>query len=408
MTNKNYTVLILDILLQYNFIVSVISDLTSHLVITLSIISMATQRHILEQLAALRESLFNSPLNILWSESPYTVKIHIKKSFVKLNTPEQVAPSIPNRPNSPNSLTRCTTCEHTSSALRQAEHGLRESRMVIETLEAARIEAAERINALSGNLARAESAREILAEEAETAREALISQLDQLKTELSQANSKLSAVEQDRDRIVERTDSAKKILDKNLEQIKSELSQRNAQLKSKNKALNDQQNQFDQITAEQERARSNLTKKVDNLLRKNANLQSELDEAKQKVKEERASHKKKRKGKDKAIQIQMDVPVPSLDALTAHIVCKPPAAAATMTAEDIPKNPSTVKVDTDSCPAPAVDTVAAVAAATDTAEDAADAVDPSPPSTIIDSSGTEWPASEPAWVKSLLDIMTDK
>ena len=254
---------------------------------------MAAQRHILEQLAALRESLFNSPLNILWSESPYTVKIQIKKSLVKLNMPEQTAPSIPIRPNSPQSLTRCTTCEHTSSALRQAEHELRESRGIIETLEAARIEAAERINALLGNLAVAESAREILAVDAETAREALISQLDQLKTELSQANSKLSAVEQDKDRIVERTDSARKVLDKNLEQIKSELSQRNSQLKTKNKTLNDHQKQSDQIIAEHDRARSNLTKQVDNLLRKNANLQSKLDDAKQEVKDERASHKKK-------------------------------------------------------------------------------------------------------------------
>ena len=124
--------------------------------------SMTAQRHILEQLAMLREYLFNSPLNILWSESPYTIKIHIKKSLVKLNMSEQSAPTNPNScnsnpnscdsgPNSCNSLIGCASCEHLSSALRQAEHELRESQRLIEPLEVAQLEAAERINALASN-----------------------------------------------------------------------------------------------------------------------------------------------------------------------------------------------------------------------------------------------------------------
>ena len=265
---------------------------------------MSSQRHIHEQLAELRESLFNSPLNVLWSETPFSVKIQIKKSLIKLNRPEQAVPNNPIIGCSPNSLARCDKCEHMSIAFRQAQQ---ESRMIIETLEAARMEATERINVLAGDLAATESEKLRIAEEAEMAREELISQLEHLKSELSQANSKLSAIGNERKNDLERTDSAKKDFEKNLEQIKSELSQRNLQLKAKNKSLNDHQIQSNQVVAEHERARSELTKKVDNLLRKNSNLQSLLDESKKNLREERASHRKKRKGKDKAIQVDVTV-----------------------------------------------------------------------------------------------------
>ena len=292
---------------------------------------MSSQRHIHEQLAELRESLFNSPLNVLWSETPFSVKIQIKKSLAKLNRPEQVVPNNPIIGCSPNSLARCDKCEHMSIAFRQAQQ---ESRMIIETLEAARMEATERINVLAGDLAVAESEKLRFAEEAEMAREELISQLEHLKSELSQANSKLSAIGNERKNDLERTDSAKKDFEKNLEQIKSELSQRNLQLKAKNKSLNDYQIQSNQVVAEHERARSELTKKVDNLLRKNSNLQSLLDESKKKLKEERASHKKKRKGKDKAIQVDVTVTANSEPSATATTV--PAAVAAAAAAATVP------------------------------------------------------------------------
>ena len=288
---------------------------------------MSSQRHIHEQLAELRESLFNSPLNVLWSETPFSVKIQIKKSLIKLNRPEQAVPNNPIIGCSPNSLARCDKCEHMSTAFRQAQQ---ESRMIIETLEAARMEATERINVLAGDLAATESEKLRIAEEAEMAREELISQLEHLKSELSQANSKLSAIGNERKNDLERTDSAKKDFEKNLEQIKSELSQRNLQLKAKNKSLNDHQIQSNQVIAEHERARSEQTKKIDNLLRKNSNLQSLLDESKKKLKEERASHKKKRKGKDKAIQVDVTVTANSEPSATATTV--PAAAAATVPA----------------------------------------------------------------------------
>ena len=189
------------------------------------------------------------------------------------------------------------------------------------------MEATERINVLAGDLAAARSDKERFAEEAEMAREDLISQLEHLKSELSQANSKLSAIGNERKNDLERTASAKKDLEKNLEQIKSELSQRNLQLKAKKKSLNDHQIQSNQVVAEHERARSELTKKVDNLLRKNANLQSLLDESKKNLREERASHRKKRKGKDKAIQVDVTVTANSKPSATATTV--PTAAAAT-------------------------------------------------------------------------------
>ena len=97
------------------------------------------------------------------------------------------------------------------------------------------------MNVLAGDLAAAGSDKEKFAEEAEMAREDLISQLEHLKSELSQANSKLSAIGNERKNYLERTASAKKDLEKNLEQIKSELSQRNLQLKAKKKSLNDHQ-----------------------------------------------------------------------------------------------------------------------------------------------------------------------
>ena len=388
---------------------------------------MSSHCHIHEQLAVLRESLFNSPLNILWSESPYSVKIQIKKSLVKLNRPEQTAPNNPNTrdmtPNSPNSLMGCDNCERMSIAFSQAQQ---ESRMIIETLEAARLEASERINVLESDLAVAKSDKDRLAKEAETAREDLTSQLNHLKSELSQANSKLYAVEHDRNRVVERTDSAKKALETSLEQIKSELSQRNLQIKAKNKSLNDHQIQSNQVIAEHERARSELTKKVDNLLRKNSNLQSLLDESKKQVKEERASHRKKRKGKDKAIQVDMtvtaksDLPVtattdPAMaDTTTAPAATAVAATATAKTAGDsastaiaidpkydpnddivpiVPKPPATIVNETVCEPLSA----AAVPAAPHAAADA------SVEETTKDSAETA-EVTAPAWARHLLDL----
>ena len=380
-------------------------------------------RHIHEQLAELRESLFNSPLNVLWSETPFSVKIQIKKSLIKLNRPEQAVPNNPIIGCSPNSLARCDKCEHMSIAFRQAQQ---ESRMIIETLEAARMEATERINVLAGNLAATESEKLRIAEEAEMAREELISQLEHLKSELSQANSKLSAIGNERKNDLERTDSAKKDFEKNLEQIKSELSQRNLQLKAKNKSLNDHQIQSNQVVAEHERARSELTKKVDNLLRKNSNLQSLLDESKKKLKEERASHKKKRKGKDKAIQVDMtvtaksDLPVtaatdPAMaDTTTAPAATVVAATATAKTAGDsastaiaidpkydpnddivptVPKPPATIVNETVCEPLSA----AAVPAAPDAAADA------SVEETTKDSAETA-EVTAPAWARHLLDL----
>ena len=222
----------------------------------------------------IKQSLIESGLNYEVCENPYSMKILLRKSFVR-------------------DLARQAGGTDLETRMQQPQHGmLEEAKARIRDLEQAQKLIADRESSSVNKLQIAEHRMQELERCAIEASNSARSLEERLSKADEQIRDLLGQIERDR------TASGEK-----MEGLKSELKVRGEQLKVKSKQLREIENQTVKGMESTEKQKAENKRKIDALIAKNSTIQAKLDKAKKTIKLDRSNAKNTKRRKEKAIQV---------------------------------------------------------------------------------------------------------
>ena len=218
----------------------------------------------------IKQSLIESGLNYEVCENPYSMKILLRKSFVR-------------------DLAR----QAGGTNLQQPQHAmLEEAKARIRDLEQAQKLIADRESSSVNKLQIAEHRMQELERCAIEASNSARSLEERLSKADEQIRDLLGQIERDR------TASGEK-----MEGLKSELKVRGEQLKEKSKKLREIENQTVKGMESTEKHNAENRRKIDALIAKNSAIQARLDEAKKTIRLDRSQARNAKRRKEKATQV---------------------------------------------------------------------------------------------------------
>ena len=273
------------------------------------------------KITELRQSITKSGLNFLLQESPFGLKIEIRKSLARPPTnPQDFNPAIPPPPvntSAPEAVRPlCPKCpglvavadtnkKAAADALSQMKSLEMKESVCAEKLERSEVarKAAEKdVSLLQNEIAALKNSQ--LNPEVPTKAEQSAENLERSELARNAAEKKVSLLQNELKALKTKSDDEKS-------QLKSEISTRTEQLKRKNKTLDQNESSYKLERETTEKNTQALEKKCKLLLNKNAHLQRKLNEAlegSKKMKAEAKKKEKKRRGKEKACQTFGDSP----------------------------------------------------------------------------------------------------
>ena len=276
------------------------------------------------KIAELRQSITKSGLNFLLRESPFGLKIEIRKSLARPTTILQnFNPSIPPPPvNTATTLAPevvrppCSTCPGLVAVAETSKKAAADALCQIKSMEMKESICTERLERCEVARNAAEKDVSLLQNEIAALKINLQNKETLLKPEiptkvghnaenLERSELARNAAEKQVSLLQNELKTLKIKFDDERSQLKSEISTKTEQLKRKNKTLEQIESSYKREKENTERNTQTLENKCKILLSKNAHLQKKLDEASEELKKTKAEakkDKKKRRGKEKACQ----------------------------------------------------------------------------------------------------------
>ena len=265
------------------------------------------------KITQLRQSITKSGLNFLLRESPFGLKIEIRKSLARPSTnPQDFNPSIPPPSVNPSLATAlapdavrppCSKCPGLVAVAASSKKAAADALCKIKSLELKQSASAESLE--RSEVARNAAVKDVSLLQNEIAALKISSKIEQNTERLEKSEIARNAAEKQVSLLQNELKALKSKSDDEKSQLKSEISTKADQLKRKNKTLEQNESKYKREKEITEKNTQALEKKITILLNKNSHLQKKLNDAlddSKKIKSEAKKEKKRIRGKEKACQ----------------------------------------------------------------------------------------------------------